>query len=270
VDLPVNITLCDTHCHLDLEAFDSDRIEVIERARQADITRILDPGVDQLSSQAAIRLAEKYIEIYAAVGIHPNEDINPGSLPDWLEELASTHKKVVAIGEIGLDYYRERTPREDQLKLFGEQLQLAHKLELPVIIHNRQASADLLAILEEWHTDLVAAASPLVGRAGVMHSFSADVQTADRALELGFFIGITGPVTFRNSEELWRVVAGLPLERLLLETDAPFLAPHPHRGRRNEPSYLRYTAEKIALIRNQPLPEVVEVTSANARRLFKW
>jgi TatD DNase family protein len=191
-------------------------------------------------------------------------------LPDWIEELASTHKKVVAIGEIGLDYYRDRTPREIQRKLFIEQLQLARKLQLPVVIHNRQASGDLLPILREWQADLVRSQSPLVERPGVLHSFSADAQTASQAIELGFFIGITGPVTFRHSEDLRQVVAGLPLDRLLLETDSPFMAPHPHRGRRNEPAYLWHTAEKIASIRNQPLALVVETTSANARRLFKW
>ena len=270
MDLPVTVPIADTHCHLDLDAFDIDRAEVIDRARQAGVNRILDPGVDQVSSQTAIRLAEKNPEIFAAVGVHPNEELYPGDLPDWVEELASNHKKVVAIGEIGLDYYRDRTPREDQRKLFIEQLQLARKLQLPVVIHNRQASEDLLPILKDWHADLVSSQSPLTDRPGVLHSFSADEQTASQAMELGFFIGITGPVTFRNSEQLRAVVAGLPLDRMLLETDAPFLAPHPHRGRRNEPAYLWHTAEKIASIRNQPLSVVVETTSANARRLFKW
>jgi TatD DNase family protein len=270
VDLPVIANLSDTHCHLDLDAFDTDRLEVIERSRQTGIIRILDPGVDQISSQNAIRLAEKYSEIYAAVGIHPNEDIYPGDLPDWVEELASNRKKVVAIGEIGLDYYRDRTPREDQRKVFVEQLELASKLGLPVIIHNRLAASDLLPILTDWHADLVDKRSPLVERPGVLHSFSGDAGLAARALELGFYFGVSGPITFRKSEELREVVAGLPLDRLLLETDAPFMAPHPHRGRRNEPAYLRHTAEQIAFIQNQPLSMVVETTSENARRLFKW
>jgi TatD DNase family protein len=270
VDLPVKAHISDTHCHLDLDAFDTDRVDVIDRARQAGVNRMLDPGVDQVSSQTAIRLAEKNLEIFAAVGLHPNEELYPGDMPDWVEELASTHKKVVAIGEIGLDYYRDRTPREIQRKLFIEELQLARKLQLPVVIHNRQASEDLLPILKEWQADLVSSKSPLVERPGVLHSFSADAQTASQAIELGFFIGITGPVTFRHSEGLREVVAGLPLDRLLLETDAPFMAPHPHRGRRNEPAYLWHTAEKIASILNQPLAVVVETTSANARRLFKW
>ncbi len=270
MDLPVAAHISDTHCHLDLDAFDADRAEVIDRARQAGIHRMLDPGVDQASSQMAIRLAEHNAEIFAAVGMHPNEDLYPGELPDWVEELAANYKKVVAIGEIGLDYYRDRTPRDDQRKLFTEQLQLARKLQLPVVIHNRQASQDLLPILKEWHAELVSSNSPLIDRPGVLHSFSADAQTASQAIELGFFIGITGPVTYRNAAELQAVVAGLPLDRLLLETDAPFMAPHPHRGRRNEPAYLWNTAEKIASIRNQPLSVVVETTSANARRLFKW
>ncbi len=270
MDLPAIANLSDTHCHLDLDAFDADRMEVVERSRQAGITRILDPGVDQISSQNAIRLAEKVPEIYAAVGMHPNEDMYPGDVTDWVEELASNRKKVVAIGEIGLDYYRDRTPREDQRKVFVQQLQLAGGLGLPVVIHNRLAGMDLLPILEDWHADLVNKGSPLVERPGVLHSFSGNVELAVRALEMGFFIGVSGPITFRKSDELREMVASLPLDRLLLETDAPFMAPHPHRGRRNEPAYLRHTAEKIALVQNQPLSVIVEKTSENARRLFKW
>jgi TatD DNase family protein len=270
VDFPIDVHLSDTHCHLDVDAFDADREQVLERAKQVGISRILNPGVDQYSSQAAIRLAEKHTEIFAAVGLHPNEDIYPGNMPDWVEELASNHKKVVAIGEIGLDYYRDRTPREDQRRVFEGQLQLAGKLELPVVIHNRQAFQDLLAILADWQADLAGKNSPLIGRMGVFHSFSGDPHMASKALELGFYIGITGPITFRKAEELQEVVTGLPLERLLLETDAPFMAPHPHRGRRNEPAYLRYTVEKIAMIRNQPLSLVAAMTSDNAKRLFKW
>lgn len=269
MDLPVSPHYSDTHCHLDLEAFDDDRVEVLERAREAGINRILDPGVDQFSCQKAILLSEKHPEVYAAVGLHPNERIYSGELPDWVEELAANHKKVVAIGEIGLDYYRDRTPRDDQRALFIAQLELARKLQLPVVIHNRKASNDLLAILKDWHAQ-VANDSILSGRLGVLHSFSADEQTAFQALEIGFFIGITGPITFRNSAELQAVVATLPMDRLLLETDGPFMAPHPHRGRRNEPAYLRFTAEKIATIKNQPLPVVLETTAQNARRLFKW
>ncbi len=270
MDFPLVYSLSDTHCHLDLEAFNPDREEVITRARQAGISRILDLGVDQISSQAAIHLAEKHTEIYAAVGLHPNENNFSGKMPDWVEELASNHKKVVAIGEIGLDYYRDRTPHADQRIIFIEQLQLARALALPVVIHNRLASTDLLPILKEWRADLVKSDSPLVERPGVLHSFSADAQTASQALEMGFYIGVSGPITFRNSQELQAVIAGLPLERILLETDAPFMAPHPHRGRRNEPAFLYNTAEKIAIIRNQPLSVVIETTTANASRLFKW
>lgn len=269
MDLPVHLHYSDTHCHLDLDAYDDDRVEVIERARNLGINRILDPGVDQLSCQKALRLSEQHAEVYAAVGLHPNERIYSAELPDWVEELAANYKKVVAIGEIGLDYYRDRTPRDDQRALFIAQLQLARKLQLPVVIHNRKASDDLLAILKDWCADLADTPS-LKGRLGVLHSFSADEKTATQAMEMGFFIGITGPITFRNSEELQAVVATLPLDRLLLETDGPFLAPHPHRGRRNEPAYLRFTAEKIAQIIKQPLPVILENTAANAQRLFKW
>ena len=262
--------LIDTHCHLNFDAFDHDRGEVLKRARQAEVDRIVIPSIDLETCQAVVDLANEYPELYAAVGVHPNEALS------WNEDTAdrlrglAEQSCVVAIGEIGLDYYRDRAPRDLQQRVFQEQLSLAAELSLPVIIHNRQATADVLEILAEWQTELLAANPMLAEHPGVLHSFSGDQAAADQALHLGFFIGITGPVTFRNAPELQSVVAHLPLDRILVETDAPFLTPHPYRGKRNEPAYVRLVAEKIAQIHNLPLEMVSEVTSGNAGRLFNW
>jgi TatD DNase family protein len=260
--------LVDTHCHLNFELFASDRAETLERARAAGVRGILNPGIDISSSQAALHLADQEPELFAAVGIHPNDASHwdEDSLPA-LRRLAS-HPKVVAIGEIGLDYYRDRTPRHQQEHAFQRQLELAAELNLPVIIHNRDATSDTLQILADWSVDL--AGGPLSGRCGVLHSFSGSLQEAHQAIELGFYIGITGPVTFRKADELRQVAAGIPLDRLLIETDAPFLTPHPHRGQRNEPAYVRFVAEKIAEIHSLPFETAAQAAAANAERLFNW
>lgn len=268
--------LTDTHCHLDFNAFDGDRAAVLERAQEAGVGRILNPGIDLTSSRAGLELAQLHPQVYAAVGMHPNEASSFGS--ETIDELrklvylpdGSMHPKAAAIGEIGLDYYRDRTPREVQRRAFREQLALAAEVNLPVIVHNRQATADILVYLAAWHAELVRAGSPLVDRPGVLHSYSDNLEAALKAINLNFYIGITGPVTFKNARELPQVVAGLPLERLLVETDAPFLAPHPHRGKRNEPAFVRLVVEKIASILLQPFAAIAEVTSNNARRLLNW
>ncbi len=268
--------LADTHCHLDFQAFDEDRDEVLKRARQAGLVQLLNPGIDLGTSRAAVRLANMYAEVYAAVGVHPNDALtwDAGTLPT-LRELASTgeavaRSKVVAIGEIGLDYYRDWAPRDRQRQVLLDQLELAAELELPVVIHNRQAAPDLLPILADWQAGLAAAGSPLAGRPGVLHSFSDAWEVAQEAIRLNFYIGINGPVTFRNAAGLQQVVARLPAAHLLIETDAPFLSPHPHRGQRNEPGRVRLIAEKIAELHQVPLSVMVEATSINAERLFHW
>lgn len=269
-------TLADTHCHLDFEAFDGDRGDVLQRAIEKGIQYILNPGVDLLSSRDAVRLAENNQPVFAAVGVHPNSAVSwDAATPGQLEEILLTHvgyvhDRIKAIGEIGLDYYRDRAPREVQRRVFMEQLKLAARLGLPVVIHNREATADLLEILADWSADLYTSGSPLAGNAGVLHSYSGDEESAHRAIEMGFFIGITGPVTFHNARCLAGVVSTLPVERLLVETDAPFLTPHPHRGKRNEPAYVSLVVEKIAELKKLPVPQVAEFTTGNARRLFKW
>jgi TatD DNase family protein len=269
--------LIDSHCHLDFDAFDSDRQLVIDRATASGVVGILDPAIDLVTSRNILQLAARQEMVNAAVGVHPNSASTwTDETPEMLEELAR-RPKVLAIGEIGLDYYRDRAAHELQQAVFKSQLSLAARLELPVIIHTRNASLadpraimDALEILEEWCADLEIANSALQDRAGVLHSYSGDTSSALRAIELGFYIGITGPVTFRNAPELQQTVSELPLDRLLIETDAPFLTPHPHRGKRNEPAYIGLVADKIALIHNLE-PEVVkQKTTLNAQRLFNW
>jgi TatD DNase family protein len=262
--------LVDTHCHLDFNSFDSDRQQVLERARQAGVEKILNPGINHDSSQKAVALADTTPEVFAAVGVHPNDAL------DWQKDTITalrtlaTQGKVVAIGEIGLDYYRNRAPRELQRQVFSEQLSLAAELGLPVIIHNRDAMADLMQILIEWHESLVASSSHLAERPGVLHSYSEGESPARDAVALNFCVGFTGPVTFRNAPDLQRVAAALPVERLLVETDAPFLSPHPYRGKRNEPAMVRLVVEKIAELHHVPYESIASITTANASRLFQW
>jgi TatD DNase family protein len=276
VGLSSQVYLSDTHCHLDFDAFDDDREATLDRAKRVGVNRILVPGIDLVSSRSAVSLAEAYLEVYAAVGVHPNDALkfDENTLTELREVIyqgeMSRHPKIVAIGEIGLDYYRDRAPRQLQHKLFQSQLEIAAELELPVVIHNRQASADILEIISNWQAGLRKVGSPLAERPGVLHSFSGDQETARRATEHNFYIGITGPVTFKNARDLQKVVASAPLERLLIETDAPFLTPHPHRGQRNEPAHVHLVAEAIASLKSTTLSVVSDQTSENARRLFNW
>jgi TatD DNase family protein len=256
-----DIQLVDTHCHLDFERFDEDREEVVARAEAAGVTRIIVPSLDLENVHDVLALAERYRPVYAAVGVHPNSasDWEDG----WLDRLRSlaAHEKVVAIGEIGLDYYWDRAPVSVQQHAFSSQLVLAAELDLPVIVHNREAGADVIRLLAE---------SPLSGRErpGVLHSFSAPWATAAAGLELGFFLGFTGPVTFKKADELRAIAVRVPLERLLVETDAPFLTPQPHRGKRNEPAYVRHVAGKLAEVHGCSLGELAAITTDNARHLF--
>lgn len=264
------LSLADTHCHLDFNAFDQDRDAVLDRARLAGVTRLLIPAVSIESSASIQELARHNPEVHLSVGVHPTEV--SGWRRELLEELRrwSAHPRVVAIGEIGLDYYWRKTPADIQKEAFTHQLELAAATGLPVVVHNREATADVLDILVEWQSELQRMGHPLALRPGVLHSFSGDMAAAEIALAHNFFLGITGPVTFRNAGLLREVVAAAPLERLLLETDAPFLTPHPHRGERNEPAYVRHIADKIAEIKDLPVEVVAEITTENANRLFKW
>ena len=269
--------LVDTHCHLNFSAFDGDREEILDRARQAGITGIVNPGIDLQTSREVVKLAQDFQEVFAAVGIHPNDASTWNDLSyDSLTEIAS-HPKVIAIGEIGLDYYWDRSPVELQKEIFRKQLRIASELELPVIIHVRNktvedhlATQDMYTILKEWIDGLREAGSILFEKPGVLHSFSDDSMFADKFILLNFWIGITGPITFRNARILQNVVESIPLEKILLETDSPFLTPHPYRGKRNEPAYVRYTANKVAEIKGLSEEIVYMTTTTNAGRLFSW
>jgi TatD DNase family protein len=225
------------------------------------VERIIVPALDLENCPQVLALADHYPQLFAAVGVHPNSTALWESA--WLDSVRhfAQHDKVVAIGEIGLDYHWDDSPKAVQQKALAAQLELAADLELPVIIHNRGSSEDVLRLLAE---------SPLAGRErpGVLHSFSADSAVAQEALQMGFYIGITGPVTFKKAHDLREVVASLPLERILVETDAPFLAPQPRRGKRNEPAYVAYIAEQIATLHGLRSEELARITADNAMRLF--
>ncbi len=263
--------LTDSHAHLDFPQFSRDRAAVIGRARQAGVVAILNVGTDLASSRAAVALTHEHDFIYAAVGVHPHDakTVTPALL-DELRELAR-QPKVVAIGEIGLDYYRDLSPRPAQRWAFEQQLALAAERGLPVVVHSREAHDDVLAVLHEW----VGGWKLEVGepgaeeqRVGVLHSYSAGPERLEEVLALGFSIGISGPVTFANAGRLRAVAAAVPLERLLVETDCPYLTPEPHRGRRNEPAYVRYVAEAVARTRAAAPETIAQATTVNAARLF--
>jgi TatD DNase family protein len=242
-----------------MREFGDDREDVIKRAREAGVEYIITIGTTIESSRDAVLLAEKYDFIYAAIGIHPHEvkDILHPAY-DILRHFAQ-HKKVVAYGEIGLDYFYEHSPKSDQKRKFRDMLREARELDLPVIIHDRDAHDDALQIIsEEWSPDL----------GGVMHCFSGDAAMAGKLIELGFSLGVAGPVTFPKAEALREVIRQVPIEHLLIETDAPYLAPQPMRGKRNEPAFVRHTAEMIAKIKGLTADDVARITSFNAMQLF--
>lgn len=218
----------------------------------------------------AVQLAEKYAEVYAAVGVHPNDGSTwEADTKSRLRDLAAS-QKVVAIGEIGLDFYRDRTPRDLQKQIFRDQLELAAELNLPVVIHTRESIDEVLKILENWCQGLVESRSEIIGRPGVLHSFSGDQADAEETTALNFYLGITGPVTFHNANDLQDLVIRLPLQVLLIETDAPFLTPHPYRGKRNEPARVSLVAEKIAELHQEAYNNVTGITTNNAKQLFGW
>lgn len=264
------MALIDTHCHLYLDAFQEDLEQVLERAWKLGLERILVPGIDIETSRLAVALAERHPNIYAAVGVHPNDATSwTRDTLGVLKELAD-HPKVVAVGEIGLDYYRDYAPHLQQQNILHLQLELAIEMNLPVVLHNRNALSDLWPIISQWWCELEQTQSSLARHPGVLHSYDGDLDTALRAASHNFCIGISGPVTFRNAPYRQQVVAGLPPECILLETDAPFLAPQPRRGRRNEPAFVCFIAKKVAELHQIPLTEFSELTTNNAAQVFRW
>lgn len=251
--------LFDTHVHLNADQFMDDRDEVIERAKEAGVTEMVVVGFDRKTIPLAIEIAEEYPFIYAAVGWHPVDaiDMTDEDLA-WIEELAS-HEKVVALGEMGLDYHWDKSPHDVQQEVFRKQIRLAKKLKMPIIIHNREATEDIIMILKEEDAAEVG---------GIMHCFNDQASYAHECLDLNFHISLGGPVTFKNATDPKIVAEQVPLDKLLIETDCPFLAPHPNRGKRNEPAYVKLVAEKIAEIKEMSLEEIGEATRTNAKRLF--
>lgn len=250
--------LFDSHAHVDDEKFEADRQEVLERAFSGGLDGILNVGACMASSARAIALAEAHPKVYAAVGIHPHDakaakEADYQQLADWVQL-----DKVVAIGEIGLDYYYDFSPREVQKEVFIRQLDVARQTGMPFIIHNRDSHGDMMDILRR----------EAKGLTGVFHCFSGSLEMAKELLKMGLYISVAGPVTFKNAAKLPEVVAALPLERLLIETDCPYLTPQPYRGKRNEPAYVRYVAAKLAEIRGVSEAEIAAATRENVRRLF--
>ncbi|WML41871.1 TatD family hydrolase [Neobacillus sp. OS1-2] len=251
--------LFDTHVHLNDEQFNEDLEEVILRAQNEGVANMVVVGFDRPTIQRAMELTEKYAFIYACVGWHPVDAID---MTDedllWIEELAS-HPKVVAIGEMGLDYHWDKSPKEIQKEVFRRQIRLAKKVKLPIVIHNREATADIMEILEDEGAAEVG---------GIMHCFSGSPEIARKCVEMNFYISLGGPVTFKNAKKPKEVAAEIPLDKLLIETDCPYLAPHPYRGKRNEPGYVKLVAEEIAEIKGLTFAEVAEATTRNAKKCF--
>jgi TatD DNase family protein len=251
--------LFDSHSHIDNERFDSDRDEVVARARANGVTGLINAGDCIASSARSIELAEAYPEVYAAVGIHPHEagDVKEEDyqqLIDW-----AGHPKVVAIGEIGLDYHYDYSPRSIQQEVFIRQIDVARRTGLPIIIHDREAHGDVMSIIKK----------EAGGLTGAFHCFSGSMEMARECLALGFYIAVGGSVTFKNAAKLPAIAASVPLDRLLLETDCPYLTPQPYRGRRNEPAYVRIVGEYVAALRKMELAALAEATTANVKRLFQ-
>lgn len=252
--------LIDSHAHLDMKDFEKDREKVIERAIQGGLTHIITVGIDLHSSLIALDLTRKFESIYSSVGFHPhNADKCDLRALDQLAQLAS-ESKVVAWGEIGLDFYREHSSPKGQLETFLRQLKLATDLDLPAIIHDREAHDDVLRILKKMGKGT---------SKGVIHCFSGDTDLAMTLIDLGYYISIPGTVTYKKASHVKEVACNLPLERMLVETDAPFLAPEPKRGKRNEPRFVTFTAREIARLRKIDFEEVALQTTQNALRLFR-
>ncbi|MFD0717116.1 TatD family hydrolase [Paenibacillus sp. GCM10027626] len=251
--------LIDTHTHLDSYKFDEDRAEVIERAFASGVGKLINVGFNRETIPTTMKLAEQYENIYAVVGWHPVDsiDMKDGDL-EWIASLCD-HEKVVAIGEIGLDYHWDTSPKDVQQRVFRQQIALAKHKKMPIVIHNRDAHEDVVRILKEENARDVG---------GVMHCFSGSWETAKQCLDMNFYISFGGPVTFKNSRVPKEVLAKVPLDRILIETDSPYLAPHPHRGKRNESSYVRHVAETAAEITGKSMEEIAKITYENAINCF--
>ena len=254
--------LIDSHAHIQSKEYASERDAIVERAREAGISKIIAVGGagDMSSNTEAIALADAFPDIYATVGMHPHDAKDVGE--DVFSELSklTSHRKVVAVGETGLDYYYNHSPHDVQRRVFTRFIHMARESGLPLVVHERDAAADAAGLLrQEGRGELC----------GVIHCFTGSYEAACEYLDLGFYLSFTGIITFKNAEPLREVVRKVPLERMLVETDSPFLTPVPHRGKRNEPAYVRFVAETIASLKCLPLTEIAQVTSGNVQSLFR-
>lgn len=251
--------LVDSHAHLDDKRFDNDREDLIKNFKENNIEFIVNPGADLKTSRKAVKLAKENENIYAAVGVHPHDagDMDENTIAE-LKKLAK-EEKVVAIGEIGLDYYYDNSPREIQKKWFKEQIKLAKELDLPIIIHDRDAHEDTYNILKEENDEKLR---------GIMHCYQSSLEMSKQFIELGLFISLAGPVTFKNAKTPKEVASGVSLDNLLIETDSPYLTPHPYRGKRNEPKHVKHVAQMIADLKGISIEEVIQKTNQNAKKIF--
>lgn len=252
--------LIDTHVHLNADQYDEDLQEVIDRALEEGIDRMFVVGFDTNTIERTMKLIDQYDFIYGIIGWHPVDAIDcTEERLQWIEEL-SKHPKIIGIGEMGLDYHWDKSPKDIQKEVFRKQIALAKRVQLPIIIHNREATQDCVDILKEENASEVG---------GIMHSFSGSNEIADEILKMNFYISLGGPVTFKNAKQPKEVAQHIPLDRLLVETDAPYLSPQPYRGKRNEPARVKLVAEQIAELRGISYEEVCKATTENAERLFK-
>ena len=250
--------IIDTHAHYDDEQFDEDREEILGKMQDAGIGMIMDAGSTILSWDKIVKLTEEYPFVYGAIGVHPDEVGNLDETQFARMERLLDKEKIKAVGEIGLDYYWDNEPHEVQQKWFIRQLELAGEVKKPVIIHSREAAADTMYIMKNYAQ----------GLDGVIHCYSYSREMAEEYVKMGFYIGIGGVVTFKNAKKLKDVAAAIPIEKIVLETDCPYMAPEPYRGKRNQSSYIRYVAEKIAELKEMSQEEVIAVTEENAKRLL--
>jgi len=249
----------DSHAHLDDERFDEDRDELIKSLNKNNIELVLNPGADLITSKNAVKLSEQYECIYAAVGCHPHDSKDMTDETIALFGTMAKKSKVLAIGEIGLDYYYDNSDRDVQRKWFREQIRIARELDIPYIVHDRDAHEDVMRIMKEEHYS---------GARGILHCFSSSVEMAKEFIKLGFLISLGGPITFKKSKTPKMVALEIPLEHLLIETDSPYLTPEPFRGKRNQPMYVKYVAEEIARIKSVSVDMVAEQTNKNFKKLF--
>ncbi len=249
----------DTHVHLNADQYEEDLQDVINRALEAKVEKMVVIGFDRKTIERTMELIEQYDFVYGVIGWHPVDAIDCTQEDlEWIEELAA-HPKIVGIGETGLDYYWDKSPKDVQQALFRKQIQLAQKIDLPIIIHNRDATGDVVNILHEENAASVG---------GVMHCFSGSVETARECIAMNFMISLGGPVTFKNARLPKEVATDIPLEHLMIETDAPYLAPHPYRGKRNEPAFVPLVAEEIARLKGLTIEEIAQATTDNAKKFF--